>query len=77
MAQPATIVPDFPAELYGIALPDDRGGPANQALAELSLALSANEPDASKWSEGKSLRFIIASCSMFWITAAAALYSLS
>jgi len=49
-------------------------GPANRALAELSLALVAQEAGTGpKWSPGETLRFIVLSCGAFWL-AAAALY---
>jgi hypothetical protein len=50
-------------------------GPANRVLSELTLALSAGEPNAEKWSTRASLRFIFATCGGFWLLAAVLFYT--
>ncbi|MEI9886091.1 MAG: hypothetical protein WDN08_06240 [Rhizomicrobium sp.] len=52
------------------------GGPANRALNELSLALSADAGGEAKWSAGKSLRFLVVSCGLFWLAIGAAYFTL-
>jgi len=82
MAQPATPIPALEspprAAPLGFALTGraDSEGPANRVLAELTLALNSEDGIADRWKAGQSLRFIVVSCGLFWLTAAVALYTL-
>ncbi len=82
MAQPATSPLEFTAERGDLRGPDlppfGRGleGPANRALSELSLALSSETASEGFWSTGRTLRFVIVSCGLFWLAAAATYFTL-
>ena len=68
-------VPPQPAG--GLALVCDQDErPANRAVDVLRLAWAdVMENDGAKWSMGQSLRFILATCGMFWIAAAVLYYT--
>lgn len=82
MAQPATSPFEFTPDLGDLRGPDlppsGRGleGPANRALSELALSLSNETEAEGAWSTGKTLRFNIVSCGLFWLAAATAYFTL-
>ena len=82
MAHPATSPFEFAPERGELGAPDllpsGRGleGPANRALSELTLALSNETSSEGAWNIGKSLRFIVVSCGLFWLAAATAYFAL-
>ena len=82
MAHPATSSQDFKSRLderRSLDVPlssSELEGPANRALSELTLALSDENSIEDVWSAGKTLRFIIVSCALFWLTGAAAYVAL-
>jgi len=79
VAHPATSPLNFtPPRGETTGVENGRGleSPANRALSELSLALSGDEADAGAWSRGKTLRFIVLSCGVFWLAAATAYFTL-
>lgn len=82
MAQPATSPLEFSPDLGGLRGPDlapsGRGleGPANRALSELTLALGGEAETEGNWSAGKTLRFTIVSCGLFWLAVTTAYFIL-
>ncbi len=87
MAQPAIPPASFEfsaplAEVFSTDAPQDvrsgYEGPANRALIELSLVLGAESIARvdNKWGTQRSLRFIVVSCGLFWLTAAATYFVL-
>ena len=82
MAQPATSPLEFSPDLGVLRGPDlppsGRGleGPANRALSELTLALDGETETEGSWSTGKTLRFIVLSCGLFWLAATTAYFIL-